>query len=116
MKLFATIRRDSQYANQRTGKPFAVTLENSGEHIWRGGPGGCYRTSDLHFYSETATGELTPLELLTGCEQVLARQIIRNALTANSRPWLEALREILREGMQAIDTRILEVERELHCG
>lgn len=110
--IYANVRRDSRYSAQRQKKPFPVQLRAGGEYIWQGGPGGQYCTSDLDFFTQATDGDFFSVSVLTGCEQVLTRQLIKQAATANSRYWLENMREILREGMQIIDNRINQIEAE----
>lgn len=53
-KLFARIRKTSKYAGQDNGQLFPVHLSSDWEmaegFIWRGGPGGRYRHSDLQLF------------------------------------------------------------------
>lgn len=114
--IYANVRRDSRYSAQRQKKPFPVQLRAGGEYIWQGGPGGQYRTSDLDFFTQSTEGKFYNFSVLTGCEQVLARRLVKQATTANSRHWLEYMRETLREGMQIIDNRINQVEAEQAAG
>lgn len=59
MSLYALIRKDSEYAHQSSGKPFPVTLDDKqsrgGGMVVIGGPGGCYRLSDVVFYEKPVT-------------------------------------------------------------
>lgn len=52
----ARIKKTSEYAGQDSGKPFSVQLSYDASdavagYIWRGGPGGRYRSKDLDIFA-----------------------------------------------------------------
>ncbi len=74
----ARIRPTSKYADQDTGEPFAVSLnpDDTAGYIWKGGPGGQYRHSDLQLLTRDWMGELTPIPLFANGEERAYLQII----------------------------------------
>lgn len=50
-QVYARIQPDSKYANQDPGELFPVAFEpDERGYVWKGGPGGCYRTRYLKLF------------------------------------------------------------------
>ena len=78
-KFYATIRPTSKYANQCNGEPFQVHLDDhpTDGYIWRGGPGGQYRHSDLQLYVKHEDSDvLSPVPMFAAGEQVAFMDLI----------------------------------------
>lgn len=78
---FARIRPGSKYAGQDNGKPFPVRLNDcpTDGYLWRGGPGGQYRHSDLNLFVKSA-GDLVPLPAFAAGESVQVVEQILGSL------------------------------------
>lgn len=112
MQLYANVRSDSRYKNQAEPVPFPVALQHGfGAHIWRGGPGGQYRTSDLDFFIKD-DGMFESFELITGDEPALLDRTFESALLANNEHYLQDVVKIAKTNIGKIKARINEIENE----